>query len=112
VPNESAASSLSVDVGTDTLLPCNSNIGGTVSWLYIRFDTAEQSKICIDGSVVSPYKDKFHAMMDRASGNFSLVLLNAQTSDSGWYVCVVHSGRWVSDQHVLHVDIIHRTTGE
>jgi Immunoglobulin V-set domain len=111
VANKSATNFRNVDVARDALLPCISNIGGTANWLYIRFNTAEQSQICIDGSVVSAYKDKFYAVKDRASGNFSLSLLNAQMNDSGWYVCVVHSGRWVSSHSIFHINVINSTSG-
>jgi hypothetical protein len=87
---KSAVSRPTVGVGGNVTMTCGASGEGSVRWLRIRFDTAEQSKIYEEESVAHQYTEKFQAVAD---GNHSLTLIDARMSDNGWYVCGIGTGR-------------------
>jgi Immunoglobulin V-set domain len=90
---------------TNASIPCVTSENDTVSWLHINFETAEQFAIYRHGHVVHSLKDKFKAVAGHASGNHSLVLINAQKDDSGWYVCVVENGKKISSSRIITLNV-------
>jgi Immunoglobulin V-set domain len=101
----SALDSRIVDVGSDVSIPCSVTGSGTVSWLFIMFSSARQFVIYRNDHVVDEFKDKFKAVTGRPSGNHSLTLVNAQSTDSGWYVCVVENGSNISRNIVITLNV-------
>ena len=90
-------------VSSNVTLPCIVNGDVSISWLYIHFDTGQQIKIYGNSRITSNHEGKFSAVTDPATGNYSLILFNAQMNDSGWYVCISESGRIITSQHVINL---------
>jgi hypothetical protein len=82
-------------------LPCTVNDSSNVNWLYIDFHTAQQFKVYGEGQVKNKYKERISLDTDCATGNCSLILTNAQTTDSGWYVCVSERNHQVTSKRVI-----------
>jgi hypothetical protein len=79
---------LNASTGSNVALSCTVTRGDSVSWLYIRMNTTQQSKVYGDRQVLNRFAGKIIDATDRANGNYSLILSDAQTEDSGWYVCI------------------------
>lgn len=94
-----------VKVGRSLHMSCIVDSDNRVSWLHVRYDSADQSKIYENGLVVDQYKQKFQAVPNHVGGNYSLTLLNAQTNDSGWYMCVVVDGGSILDNRVSALNV-------
>ena len=72
-------------------MSCDVRGDGTVSWLYINYETAEQLKIYKDRSVVEQFNGTFTALSrtNYTGGTiYSLSMFSVQLDDSGWYLCV------------------------
>jgi Immunoglobulin V-set domain len=96
-----SAVNVSERVSSSVTLPCTINGSVSICWLYIHFDTAQQSKIYGNGQLTNNLAGKFRAVADPATGNYSLILFNAQMNDSGWYVCVSESRRIITNRHII-----------
>jgi hypothetical protein len=96
-----SAVALSHLTGNNIILPCAIGDNDDVSWLYIDFDTGQQLNIYGGGRVKKSYKERIIPATDCATGNCSLKLLNAQTNDSGWYVCVNERNEVITSKHVV-----------
>jgi hypothetical protein len=83
---------------------CHAGDDDAVRWLYVQSGTAQQLKVYADGLILDGYKEKLIAASDRTTaGDSSVVLLNPQKNDTGWYVCVTESGGRISKKIVVAV---------
>ena len=98
-----SAVNVSEIVSSNVTLPCTISGDVSISWLYIHSDTGQQIKISGNGPIRKKYEGKFSAVTDSATGNYSLILFNAQTNDSGWYVCISESGRNITCKHIINL---------
>jgi uncharacterized protein YktA (UPF0223 family) len=96
-----SAVSFSHVIGNNVTLPCIVNNRSNVKWLNIDFHKAQQFKVYGEGQVKNKYKGKISVDTDCATGNCSLILINAQTTDSGWYVCVSERNHQVTSKRVI-----------
>jgi hypothetical protein len=99
-----------VSVNSSVTLPCNITRGDSVSWLYIRTDTAQQFKVYGGDQVTDKFTGKIRDATDRANGNYSLLLVDAQTEDSGWYVCTSEivaskTNRTIASKHIIGLNV-------
>jgi Immunoglobulin V-set domain len=101
--NYESVVNVSQAVSGKVTLPCTISGEGSISWLYIHLDTAQQIKVYGNNRAANNYEAKFSAAADPATGNYSLILFNAQINDSGWYVCISESGRTVVSQHIINL---------
>ena len=98
-----SAVNVSQRVSSNVTLPCIISGDDSISWLYIDFDTGQQIKIYGNDRITNTYEGKFHAVADPATGNYSLILSNAEMNDSGWYVCISESGRIITNQYIINL---------
>jgi hypothetical protein len=92
---------LSHVIGNNVTLPCAANDCSRVNWLYIDLQTARQFKVYGGGQVKNKYKERITLDTGRATDSCSLILTNAQTSDSGWYVCVGETDGTVTSKRIV-----------
>jgi hypothetical protein len=100
-----SAVSLSAVIGNNVTLPCDAGDRDSVSWLYVDFHTAQQFKVYGGGQVKNNYREKIVLVTNCTTGNCSLILINAQTNDSGWYICVSERDDVITGKRVVTLNV-------
>jgi hypothetical protein len=96
---------LSHVIDNNVTLPCSADDPSKVNWLYIDFHTAQQFKVYGEGQVKNKFKERISIDTNCATGNCSLILINAQTNDSGWYICVSKTGHNVTSKRIVTLNV-------
>lgn len=79
-----------VKVGDSTYFNCSiSDPSADISWFHhpVGKRTDHHQYVYTAGQLISPYDRRFRIDKQISAGSFNLVLLNAQLSDAGLYVC-------------------------
>jgi len=83
---------MSVEIGENITLPCQTNFEHPLRWLYIPSQGAPQYVIASGNNVELNYTRKMTVHVDRTNRYYDLSLFDVQLYEQGWYVCMEDSG--------------------
>jgi len=82
---------ISVEIGDNVTLPCQTNFEAPLRWLYIPSPGAPHYPIANDNNFESNYTTKVTVHVDRTNRDYKLSLFDVQLIEQGWYVCLEDS---------------------